>query len=77
FDVLEEIYPAGVEEFRKMMDRHDINLPKNISKDLSDEQLDLMVTTALNLVPLWENCLGDDWRNIMTRERALDLYKRM
>ncbi len=77
FDVLEEIYPEGVKEFRKMMSRHAINLPKNISRELTEEQLDLMVTTALNLVPLWENCLGADWQKLMPRERALELYKRM
>ena len=27
FDYLEDIYPAGVEEFRKMMVKHDISLP--------------------------------------------------
>jgi 3-deoxy-alpha-D-manno-octulosonate 8-oxidase len=77
FDYLDEIYPEGVAEFREMMARHDITLPRGLTKGMSDNDLDKMVTTALNLVPLWENCLGPDWQNIMTRERALELYKRM
>jgi len=77
FDYLDEIYPVGVEEFRRMMDKHKISLPRGLSKDLSQDQLELMVTTALNLVPLWENCLGPNWKNIMTRERTMELYKRM
>lgn len=77
FDYLEDIYPAGVAEFRKMMERHEISLPRNLTAKLDDATLDRMVTTALNLVPLWENCLGPDWRSIMTRERALALYRRM
>lgn len=77
FDYLDEIYPEGVEEFRRMMDKHQISLPRGLSKDLSQDQLELMVTTALNLVPLWENCLGPDWKNIMTRERTMELYKKM
>jgi len=77
FDYLEDIYPEGVAEFRRMMAKHDITLPRNLTRDLSDADLDKMVTTALGLVPLWENCLGPDWRNIMTRERTLQLYKRM
>lgn len=77
FDYLEDIYPAGVEEFRRMMERHAITLPRKITAGMDNASLDRMVTTALGLVPLWENCLGPDWRNIMTRERALEIYKRM
>lgn len=77
FDVLEEIYPEGVAEFRKMMDKHDITLPKNITADMSDDAIELMVTTALNLVPLWENCFGADWEKIMPRERCKKLFLRM
>lgn len=77
FDYLEEIYPAGVEEFRLMMQKHAINLPRNLTATMDDASLDKMVTTALGLVPLWENCLGADWQDIMTRERALEIYKRM
>lgn len=77
FDYLDEIYPEGVEEFRRMMQKHDISLPREITKDLSQDQMELMVTTALNLVPLWENCLGPDWKNIMTRDRAMEIYKKM
>ena len=77
FDYLDEIYPEGVEEFRRMMDKHRITLPRGLTADLDDQKLDLMVTTALNLVPLWENCLGPDWQKKMTPERCLALYKRM
>ena len=77
FDYLEDIYPEGVQEFREMMARHGISLPRNLTSQLSAEKLELMVTTALNLVPLWENCLGPDWRNRMTRERVLAIYQRM
>jgi len=77
FDQLEEIYPQGVKEFRVMMDRHRITLPRNITAGMDQKDLDLMVTTALNLVPLWENCLGADWQKKMTRERCLELYRRM
>ena len=77
FDYLEEIYPQGVREFRMMMDKHRITLPRKLTANMSDEALQLMVTTALNLVPLWENCLGPDWQKLMSRERCLGLFKRM
>lgn len=77
FDYLDEIYPEGVREFREMMAKHSINLPRNITRGLDDAAMDTMTTVALNLAPLWENCLGKDWKNIMTRERVRELYSRM
>ena len=35
-----------------------------------------MIDVALGLAPLWENALGADWRNIMTRDRVRDLYRK-
>jgi 3-deoxy-alpha-D-manno-octulosonate 8-oxidase len=77
FDYLEDIYPEGVREFRLMMAKHGITLPRNLTADLSEEELNTMATVALGLTPLWENCLGKDWEQKMTRERVLDLYRRM
>lgn len=77
FDYLDEIYPEGVREFREMMARHNIQLPRNITKGLDDKAMETMTSVALNLAPLWENCLGKDWKNIMTRERVRELYSRM
>jgi 3-deoxy-alpha-D-manno-octulosonate 8-oxidase len=77
FDYIEEFYPEGVEEFRKMMAIHEIELPRNITADATDDQIETMVEVALGLDPLWENALGKDWRNIMTRDRIRSLYKRM
>ncbi len=77
FDYLEDIYPAGVNEFRRMMDRHGIVLPRKLTADMDEASLSKMVTTALGLVPLWENCLGPDWRSIMTPERTREIYLRM
>jgi len=77
FDYLDEIYPQGVAEFRQMMARHDISLPRNLTKGLDPASMEKMVTTALGLVPLWQNCLGPDWADIMTRDRTMELYTRM
>ena len=77
FDYLEEIYPQGVKEFRQMMAKHDIKLPRNLTKGLDERQMETMTTVALGLVPLWENCFGKDWKKIMPRERVLELFRRM
>lgn len=77
FDYLEEFYPEGVAEFRQMLARQQITLPRGIVADASEEQIEKMVDVALILVPLWENALGKQWDRVMTRERIRDLYKKM
>ena len=77
FDYLDEIYPEGVREFRTMMKKCGIELPRGLVKNLDDEKIEKMVTTALGLAPLWENCLGKDWQKIMTRDKARSLFLKM
>jgi len=77
FDYLEAYYPQGVREFRQMMSKHDILLPRNLMADVNEMQLDKMTDVALVLEPLWENALGADWKQIMTRAKIKELYQRM
>jgi 3-deoxy-alpha-D-manno-octulosonate 8-oxidase len=77
FDYLEEFYPEGVGEFRKMLEKHKIDLPRNITAHLDEEQMNKMIDVALILEPLWENALGKEWKKIMTRDRIAELYRKM
>jgi 3-deoxy-alpha-D-manno-octulosonate 8-oxidase len=77
FDYLEDYYPEGVKTFRQMTARWNIDLPRNLTADLNDNQMEKMVDVALVLEPLWENALGKDWKAIMTREKIRALYRRM
>jgi len=77
FDYLEEYYPEGVREFRQMMSKHDIKLPRNLMADVNATQLEKMTDVALVLEPLWENALGKNWKQIMTRAKIKELYQRM
>ncbi len=77
FDTLEDYYPKGVGEFRQMMARLGIDLPRNLTAGITDAQMEKMVDVALVLEPLWENALGKDWKSIMTREKIRALYLKM
>jgi 3-deoxy-alpha-D-manno-octulosonate 8-oxidase len=77
FDYLEAFYPEGVAEFRQMLRKHNIELPRGITAGLSEAQFEKMADVALILDPLWENALGKNWREIMTRQKILDLYHGM
>ncbi|GAB6905389.1 Iron-containing alcohol dehydrogenase [Desulfosarcina cetonica] len=77
FDYLEDYYPQGVREFRQMTERHQIDLPRNLTANLSDAQMEKMIDVALVMEPLWENALGKSWKTIMTREKIRELYCKM
>lgn len=77
FDYLEEYHPDEVQEFRQMMEKNHIKLPRNLVADIEDAKMEKMVDVALVLEPLWENALGKDWKRIMTRDRIRKLYQKM
>jgi 3-deoxy-alpha-D-manno-octulosonate 8-oxidase len=77
FDYLGDYYPQGVREFKEMVVRHNIDLPRHLTDGLSDARMEKMVDVALVLEPLWENALGKDWKGIMTREKIRELYRQM
>ncbi len=77
FDHLEEYYPEGVKEFKTMVEKNGIRIPKNICAGLTEEQFQVMINVSLGMKPLWENALGKDWEKIMTREKLRALYKKL
>jgi len=77
FDYLEEFYPEGVAEFRQMLDKQGLELPRNIIAQTDDKGIETMVDVAIGLDPLWENALGPEWKKIMTRDRIRELYQKM
>lgn len=77
FQHLEEFYPKDVALFKKMVEKHNIEIPQGICKNLSREQMETMITVALGMVPLWENALGSNWEAIITPEKLKELYLRM
>lgn len=74
---LEEYYPAGVKEFKLMVEKNNIEIPQGICKGLTDEQFETMMNVSLGMKPLWENALGKDWEKVMTREKLRALYERL
>lgn len=77
FQYLEEFYPDGVALFKTMMEKHQIQLPKNICRELSQAQMDTMISVALGMEPLWENALGKNWKNVISSEKLKTIYARI
>ena len=77
FNHLEEFYPEGVKEFKYMVQKNQIDIPKNICANLSNEEFDKMIDVSLGMKPLWENALGKGWEKQMDRKRLKELYQRL
>lgn len=76
-DHIGEFYPEGVAEFKRMVEKNGIDIPQGITKGLTDEQFETMINVSLGMKPLWENALGKNWEQTMTRERLRELYERL
>lgn len=74
---LEEYYPAGVKEFKFMVEKNNIDIPVGICAGLLDQDFNTMIDISLSLKPLWENALGKDWEKIMTRQKLRALYEKL
>ena len=52
-------------------------MPSVICAGLSDDQFEKMIDVALFLEPLWENALGKNWKDTITRKKLREMYERM
>jgi len=77
FQHLEDYYADGVKEFKTMLQKHNISLPQNLSKNWTDEQITAMAEVAYNLAHMWHHAVGTDWKNKITIETIKELYKRL
>lgn len=74
---LGEYYPEGVAEFKQMVAHNGIEIPQGICSGLTDEEFDKMIQVSLGMKPLWENALGKDWENIITKTKLRELYEKL
>lgn len=74
---LEEYYPEGVKEFKKMVEKNKVEIPSGICKGLTEDDFNKMINVSLGMKPLWENALGKDWEKIMTRQKLRSLYEKL
>jgi 3-deoxy-alpha-D-manno-octulosonate 8-oxidase len=77
FNQLEEIYGEAVREFHKMVEKHKIDIPTQISKGLTHEQFDKMAVTAIGLEHMWHHAFGPEWPKHVSKEKIIGWYKRM
>lgn len=74
---LGEFYPEANKEFLKMAERQKVLIPAGVCSNLSDEQYEaLFKGTIVHEKPL-TNALGSDFREILTIDKVVALFKQM
>jgi len=74
---MEEFYPKEFADFWEMVNKQNVEVPKNICKNLSTKQYDkLYSSTIVHEKPLI-NALGDNFRDILTKEKVINMFKKM
>jgi 3-deoxy-alpha-D-manno-octulosonate 8-oxidase len=77
FQHLKDFYPEGVAEFKQMIQRHNIQLPLDLSKNWTADQIEKMALISYRLDHMWNHAVGYDWKEKLSLEDIKDLYRRL
>ena len=76
FNQLEEYYPE-VKEFKEFMANSNISLPKIVDESVSEDQINKMADATLKNDRPLENAFGKNWREIFTKDKVIELIRKM
>ncbi|MBZ5857220.1 iron-containing alcohol dehydrogenase family protein [Flavihumibacter profundi] len=74
FDKLAHYYPDGVLKFKEMISKNKIEIPKNLTQSLTEDQFNKMISISLGMEPLWENAIGKNWKSTIDHKTLRELY---
>ena len=77
FNHLEEYYGDSVQDFKKMVEIHDIDLPQNQSANWSEDEILQMAKISYNLPHMWHHALGPNWADKISVDQIMDLFRRL
>jgi 3-deoxy-alpha-D-manno-octulosonate 8-oxidase len=77
FNHLEDYYTEGVKEFKEMVNRFNIDLPRNLAADWTEDEITRMAEIAIRLEHMWHHAFGEDWKEKINLDLIKDLYRRM
>jgi 3-deoxy-alpha-D-manno-octulosonate 8-oxidase len=76
-NALEDFYPREADEFRRMMQIQQIDLPRGLCRKLSDAQAKALYdSTLVHSKPL-ANALGEDFKSILTFDKVMEIFSRI
>tara|TARA_B100000989_G_scaffold299039_1_gene292357 strand:- start:6221 stop:7348 length:1128 start_codon:yes stop_codon:yes gene_type:complete len=74
---MEEFYKKTYKEFWNMVEKQNVYIPTGICQNLNEEVLDkLYESTIIHEKPL-TNALGEDYKNIFTKKKIIQIFSKM
>lgn len=74
---MQPYYPREYAEFWEMAERQGVQVPEGVCRSLSESQYDqLYASTVIHQKPL-TNALGEDYRETLTRDKVVEIFKEM
>jgi 3-deoxy-alpha-D-manno-octulosonate 8-oxidase len=74
---MEPFYPEEFNEFWSMAESQNVNIPIGVARELSSEQYEqIFESTVIHEKPL-TNALGENFRQILTKEKVVEIFKKM
>lgn len=74
---MEEYYPVYFKEFWEMAEQQKIHIPSSVCSNLSEVQYEqLYAASIIHEKPL-TNALGESYKKILTKNKIIELFKRM
>lgn len=74
---LEEFYPEECKEFWDMVESQQVEIPRGICKDKSEEIYQLLYNSSIIHEKPLANALGDNFKEILTYEKVKDIFQKM
>ena len=76
-NIMDEFYPKEFDEFLLMLEKQKITLPVNISKNLSKDVFEKLYQSSIVHEKPLTNALGEQFKDILTKNKMLELFKRI
>lgn len=74
---MQPYYPNEYEEFWRMVEKQEVAIPEGVARGLTDNQYEqLYASTVIHQKPL-TNALGENYRDILTKEKVVKIFKMM
>ena len=74
---MQPYYPKEYDEFWTMVEKQGVCIPEGVASNLSDEQYEqLVASTVIHQKPL-TNALGENYRDVLTKEKLVEIFKAM
>ena len=74
---MQEFYPDAYDEFWKMVEKQKIEIPKGICLNLNEGELNRLYEASIVHEKPLTNALGPNFKDVLTKEKVIELFKSM